>query len=113
MLTKGPKSTPNAWSEKVEWCTKHLPGRLVTLSSDKSLVYGRILVDDWPPYFEKWLQVRPRGLVICVAQPWNIAYDRGGYEEGGNVLRYDGANREELRERIHAAFNRQPRENLT
>jgi 5'(3')-deoxyribonucleotidase len=69
VLTKGPKTTPSAWSEKVEWSTQHMPYATVTVAGDKSLVYGRVLVDDWPTYFEKWLLVRPRGLVICPAHP--------------------------------------------
>lgn len=115
VLTKGPKSTPNAWSEKVEWCNAYLPGRAVTISGDKSLVYGRVLVDDWPAYFESWLKVRPRGLVICVAQPWNMAYSEGGYEASSNVFRYEGSSsgkRDLLRSRIQAAYDRQPREEL-
>lgn len=101
VLTKGPKKTPSAWSEKVEWCQEHLPDVSVTVGSDKSLVYGRVLVDDWPEYFEKWLDVRPRGLVVCVAHPWNAdCIDP-------RVFRYDGTNREELRRRLTAAYERQ------
>jgi 5'(3')-deoxyribonucleotidase len=107
VLTKGPTTTPNAWSEKVEWCRHHLPDAFVTVTSDKSLVYGRVLVDDYPPYFTKWLQVRPRGVVVCVAHPWNEPYARGGAQEHPNVLRYDGANRDELRARLKWAYERE------
>lgn len=100
VLTKGPKKTPNAWSEKVEWCQEHLPDVSVTVGSDKSLVYGRVLVDDWPEYYEKWLDVRPRGLVVCVAHPWN----EGSTDQ--RVFRYDGTDRDELRRRLTVAFER-------
>jgi 5'(3')-deoxyribonucleotidase len=106
VLTKGPVSTPVAWSEKVEWCQRHLEDAVVTVTGDKSLVYGRILVDDFPPYFTKWLTVRPRGLVVCIAHPWNAGYAKGEKQEHPNVLRYDGTNRDELRARVQRAYER-------
>ena len=71
ILTKGPWRSSNAWTEKVEWCREHVPGIPLTITQEKSLVYGRVLVDDWTPYYESWLKVRPRGLVVVPAQPWN------------------------------------------
>lgn len=112
VLTKGPRATPNAWSEKVEWCAEHLPDANVTVTGDKSLVYGRVLVDDWPPYFTRWLEVRPRGLVVCVAHPWNEGFAAGGAEAHANVLRFDGENRDELRRRLARAYERGAREGL-
>ncbi|HEY4222996.1 MAG TPA: hypothetical protein VGO62_16680, partial [Myxococcota bacterium] len=100
VLTAGPKSTPSAWTEKAEWCREHLPDAFVTVTQDKSLVYGRILVDDWPAYFEKWLINRPRGLVVAVAHEWNA------HVQHPNVLRYDGSNRAELKRVLRAAFER-------
>ena len=106
VLTKGPTSTPNAWSEKVEWSKEFLPDAAITISEDKSLVYGRVLFDDWPSYFVKWIAVRPRGLVICLAHPWNEEFSRGGTKEHSNIFRYDGANRAELRVRLAIAYDR-------
>lgn len=100
ILTKGPATTPIAWSEKLEWAREHLPGVPITISSDKSLVYGRVLVDDYGPYFLPWLEHRPRGLVIAVAQPWNADIKHS------NLIRYDGSNREQLREALQKAFDR-------
>lgn len=102
VLTKGPRSTPNAWSEKVEWCAEWLPETTVTISGDKSLVYGRVLVDDFPPYYEPWLDVRPRGLAVAVAHPWN---DGASHPR---LVRYTGLNTErvQLRERLLEAFRR-------
>lgn len=100
VLTKGPEKQPLAWAEKLEWSQQHLPGAGVTVTLDKSGVYGRVLLDDYPPYFEAWLKHRPRGLVICVAQPWNTKISHP------NVFRYDGTNRVELKTRIKEAYER-------
>ena len=90
-LTKCPQEIPEAWKEKIEWSLINLPDAQYTLvSEDKSIVYGKILVDDYPPYFNAWLKVRPRGLVIAVAQPCNIGINQP------NVIRYDGNNKAEL-----------------
>ena len=71
ILTKGPYRTTSAWTEKVEWCREHIPGVPVTITENKSLVYGKILVDDWPEYCEKWIKHRPRGTVIMPAYGYN------------------------------------------
>lgn len=71
ILTKGPTLAPIAWAEKLEWVQKHLGDVPLTISHDKSMVYGKVLVDDWPDYITGWLNRRPRGLVICPNQPWN------------------------------------------
>ena len=103
VLTKGPKSNGVAWGEKLDWAREHLPDATVTVTGDKSIVYGRILVDDFSPYFLAWLKNRPRGLVICVAHPWNAEYADGSVS---NIFRYDGTNRKELRVRIRQAYDR-------
>jgi hypothetical protein len=94
ILTKGPQHTNSAWSEKKEWCDEHVPGLNVHISQDKSMVYGKMLCDDWPGYFMEWLKVRPRGLVVCVEQPWNIDI------EHPNVIIYGGYNKAEVYDRI-------------
>jgi 5'(3')-deoxyribonucleotidase len=87
VLTKGPsKRNAGCWTEKVEWCRKHLPSVPVTITEDKGLVYGKILVDDWPAYVDRWLEWRPRGLVLMPAHPWNEGYSHP------NVLRYTKEN---------------------
>lgn len=86
VLTKGPFRTTMAWTEKVEWCRANLPDIPVTITEDKGLVYGRVLFDDWPPYIERWLAWRPRGLVIMLDHPWNQGF------EHPNVLRYKRLN---------------------
>jgi 5'-nucleotidase len=85
ILTKGPWKTTSAWSEKVEWCREHTPYASVHISEDKGLVYGKVLMDDWPPYIRRWLTWRPRGLVIMPAHPWNEDFRHP------NVVRWDGS----------------------
>lgn len=92
VLTKGPASKSLAWKEKLDWCNQHLNGYIdgVTITHKKSLVYARILVDDWPSYIEDWLEFRPRGLVIMPAHPHNKSFKHP------NVIRYDGTNMNEV-----------------
>jgi len=94
ILTKGPHRTTSAWTEKVEWCHEHVPEASVNVVTDKGLFYGKVLVDDWPPYVERWLEWRPRGLVIMPAQPWNAGFSHP------NVVRFEGTNWEEVKTRI-------------
>lgn len=84
ILTKGPKSTHSAWTEKAQWCHDHIPGVPVTVTADKGLAYGKVLMDDWPPYVTRWLEWRPRGLVIMPSWPWNKDFTHP------NVIKYDG-----------------------
>src|ERR1039457_244437 len=52
VLTKGPNARHAAWSEKFEWCNRHLAEYIdgVTITHDKGLVYGAVLVDDFLDY---------------------------------------------------------------
>jgi 5'(3')-deoxyribonucleotidase len=109
VLTKGP-SAGRAWMEKVEWCKHHLTSDVkITVTQEKSLVYGRILIDDWPAYFEPWLEVRPRGLVVCPAQPWNTRFSPDGDDTTRchpRVFRYtDTWQRDAVKARMQAAIN--------
>ena len=61
ILTKGPVQATNSWAEKLQWCQRHVPDARVTVTMDKGLVYGKVLVDDWPEYITRWLTWRPRG----------------------------------------------------
>lgn len=102
VLTKGPRTTPNAWGEKLSWCEEFIPDAACNISMDKSLVYGRVLFDDFPPYFEKWLKARPRGLVIALAHPWNE------HVVHPSVIRHDGSPESlaKVREALLQAYNR-------
>lgn len=83
VLTRGPSYNPAAWGEKRAWCQQYMPGAKVTITEDKSLSYGRVLVDDWPEYVEAWLARRPRGTVIMPDRPWNQGFQHD------QVVRYD------------------------
>lgn len=85
VLSKGPRDAPQAWADKVAWCRRHLPDTPVIITDDKSLVFGHVLVDDWPPYVEQWQQRWPHGLAIVPAQPWNARLG-----ESLRCIRYDG-----------------------
>lgn len=86
ILSKGPANVSSAWAEKVDWCRANVPHIPIVLAEDKGLVYGKVLVDDWPEYVGRWIQWRPRGLVISVAQPWNTRIE----ELSPNIIRYNG-----------------------
>lgn len=113
VLTQGPMSTSGAWTQKLEWFKENVllhvnssnnlacPEAKITITRDKGLVYGRVLVDDWPEYILKWLTFRKRGLVIMPAREWNKDFT---HEQ---VLRYDYQKDDlELIDRLQAAFNR-------
>jgi len=87
ILTQGPKKNPNAWSGKKIWIDKNLGEDTdITITRDKGLVYGKVLTDDYPPYVEKWLAWRPRGLVIMPLNEQNKDYKHK------QVIKYDGTN---------------------
>jgi 5'(3')-deoxyribonucleotidase len=97
ILSRSPRKIPAAAGEKIEWCIRHVPDLPIVLSEDKGLVYGKLLCDDWPEYIERWLAWRPRGLVIAVAQSWNVGIDT---RFSRNVIRFDGTNFPYVRERM-------------
>ena len=103
ICTKGPNSKPASWTEKLQWCQEHLKDQIagVTITSDKGLIYGRVLVDDFPDYIESWLKYRPRGLVIMPAHSKNVDFTHP------NVVRYDGHNAREVFMALEHAFNRE------
>jgi 5'-nucleotidase len=100
ILTKGPVQATNSWAEKLQWCQRHVTDARVTVTMDKGLVYGKVLVDDWPEYIQRWLTWRPRGLVIIPAQPWNEDFRHP------NALRYDGKNLEAVKASLRAVKER-------
>jgi len=75
VATKATPVAENAWSEKAKWCKEYLPYAKVTVSEDKTLMYGKILVDDYQKFADPWLKKRPRGYVILPDQPWNQGYE--------------------------------------
>ena len=106
VLTQGPKTNPAAWSHKLKWCMVKLPNVDVCITRDKGLNFGRVLVDDYPDYAMRWLEHRPRGLVIMPAHSYNESFKHP------NVVRYDGKNVEEVSRALSKARNRKDYEPL-
>lgn len=105
ILTKGPKKASIAWKEKLEWCQLHIDEEVdVHVTSDKGLVYGKVLYDDFPDYMDSWLEYRPRGLGIMPVTPYNKKY------KNPNVVKWDGKNVEELTSALQTVFNRKSKE---
>lgn len=107
ILTKGPKKSPRAWTEKLEWCQQNLgPDVDVHVVSDKKIVYGKFLYDDYPEYMLRWLEHRPRGLGIMPITLYNKDFTHP------NVLMYDGGSMEKIRRALDFVKNRQPGESF-
>jgi len=100
ILTQGPRSCPNAWSEKVQWIQKHAGEVDITITRNKGLMYGKFLVDDYPPYIEQWLKWRPRGKVIMPAHEYNKDFKHP------RVIRYDGSNMSIVRKTLEQLYKR-------
>lgn len=123
VLTKGPETTVSAWTEKIEWCQQNLPsGVCKTITQDKSLVYGRILVDDFPEYQMQWLRHRPRGLAVIPVGEDNRWFTpevarakarNDHWDHEPHVVCYDGNNLAEVMDRMQAAYERLSKEPLT
>jgi hypothetical protein len=95
ILTAGPKRNPNAWLGKKLWIDANLgPNTDITITRDKGLVYGKVLVDDWPDYVIRWLEWRPRGLVIMPASKTNEGFKHK------QVIRYTGSNFSEVEDAL-------------
>lgn len=110
ILTKGPARRTHVWSEKAE-CIVNEPAfqpdrPTIHMTEDKGQVYGRVLVDDYPPYIRAWLKNRLRGLVIMPAHYYNKQFTHE------NVIRYDGSKEsaDRVRTALQAARDRDSRE---
>ena len=99
ILTRANIKNPNMWIGKVECIVKNFnPVPPITItSSSKSRHYGRVLIDDYPPYVSEWLNHRPRGLVIMPAQEYNKQM------KNPQIIRYDGTNLNQVREAMQKA----------
>lgn len=87
VLTQGPRSTETAWTEKKRWCSQYLPTAGVTITQDKSLFYGKVLFDDYPPYIRGWLKYRPRGKVLMLEATHNKGFQHPNLF---SIKRYEG-----------------------
>lgn len=100
IATVGPLKSPNAWTEKYLWGQRETPEAPMTITRNKSLLYGRFLVDDYVPYIKEWLKNRPRGVGIMPAHPHNEGFTHP------QVIRYDETNLDEVKEMLTWAKNR-------
>ena len=102
ILTKGPRSKPHAWAEKVQCINDHFGNKINVnvVGKSKAKTYGHVLVDDYPQYVLEWLEHRPRGLVIVPAHFYNMNVNHP------NIIRYDGNNKDEINEALSAVVNR-------
>jgi len=101
ILTKGPSSSKNAYTEKSRWVDKNIGENTdFMIVKDKSIVYGRVLVDDYPLFLDSWLKNRPRGIAIMPAHEYNESYSHD------RVTRYNGKNIEEVKKVLEWARNR-------
>jgi hypothetical protein len=94
IATKGPAKNPVAWSGKKKCITEHLGpfcGLVEVNNQDKNLIYGHILVDDYPDYVGPWLSVWKESWAILPAHEYNKDYKHP------RAIRYDGTNLEEVR----------------
>lgn len=100
ILSKGPHNTPSAWMEKVLWCHKHIGKSVkVTVTEDKSLVYGKVLIDDTPEYLIGWLERHPEGWGILPVSKVNTEFRHP------RVLRYDGTNLDAVRKKMQSLLD--------
>jgi 5'-nucleotidase len=108
ILTKGSRTAANCWTEKYLWIRNNIDPMFhqgervvdVTITQNKSNHYGRVLVEDYPPFVEGWLKHRPRGLVVLMDRDYNREFQHP------QVVRYTGNNLEEVRERLVAQYER-------
>lgn len=104
ILTQGPTRYPAAWAGKKVWIEKNVGSDVdITITRDKSLVYGKVLVDDWLPYVENWLKWRKNGLAVMPGNELNA-----NLSLPNNVIRYDGTNIEQVRFAMEVQFARRP-----
>lgn len=100
ILTQGPRLSSVAWSGKKKWIDKNLGQDTdLVITRDKGLVYGKLLVDDFPKYVIRWLKWRPRGLVIMPAQKHNEDFKHP------QVIRYTGKNFKTVSNAIKKIYN--------
>ncbi len=109
ILTKATREAPNSYTEKVLWIEENVPNpeelRIIE-AEDKSVVYGKVFVEDYPKNIQRWVKWRKRGLVIMPVQDWNKNFKHP------QVIPYNGKNLEEIRIAMTKAKNRLPGEKL-
>ncbi len=90
IISKGPENKPEVWDQKLLWCQKNAPDVDVIITTDKSVIRGDILYDDWPEHMDAWLANNPDGLGIMPAQPYNIGYLHKNYVQNLDLTHMKG-----------------------
>ena len=104
VVTKGPRTNSLAWKEKLEWVFNNADGIDVTITFDKSNVYGKFLYDDYLPFCLKWLAHRRRGMVIMPVERFDPAIDHP------QILQFDGSNIKQVWAALIVCRRRKPHE---
>lgn len=105
ILSKNPYRLFHAADQKLEWCDEYVRPLLdveevsVSLSPHKGSVYGRVLFDDDIDFMGGWLEHRRKGLGIMTVHEHNRSYTHP------QVVKWDGTNIEEVRERLQEAYD--------
>lgn len=75
IVTKGSEGKDGCWSEKHQWCRRYLGDNVdVCVTTNKHFIKADLLIDDWPMYFEPWLEANPGKNVICPVHEGNADY---------------------------------------
>jgi 5'(3')-deoxyribonucleotidase len=106
ILTKAPDNIPISWTEKVRWVRKHTKNTKIIMSQDKGVVYGKFLVDDYPPYAKRWLNARKRGIVIMPEHYYNKDFSHP------RVIKTNGKNLSKIKKALEIVKKRIPGEPL-
>jgi hypothetical protein len=98
VASRGPNRCDNAWMEKFMWCKKYLPGVGVTITLDKSVLLGDLLVEDYPEYLDAWLENNPKSHGII------MPYTRNSDYEHDRVFEYRNSP-QDLKERLEVVYD--------
>lgn len=98
VLTKGPRSVSDSWRQKYEWCRKYLPDETeISVVTNKSFMYGDVLVDDDPKVFLPWIHLWKRfSCNPLVIVPTTRILSSLPYPK--DIVMYDGTNLDEIAE---------------
>ena len=73
-IVSSPATASHTYSQKIEWCTKHLPflkSADVILAKKKHLIYGDLLIDDFAENLTAYKKSWPNGMTATIAYPYN------------------------------------------
>ena len=97
------ENTNPEWLDKLNTAGefKQLEDADIAITRDKGLVYGTVLIDDYPEYIKRWLEWRPRSLVVMPQHDYNKGFTHP------QVIIYDNTNLAEVKEAMGVAKDRE------